>query len=110
MLALRSTLTSLALLSLTAGPLVAAPSRVAAVTIQNFAFVPAILTVAPGTTVTWTNTDEDPHAPAANDKSFRSPALDTNDKFAFTFTKPGDYAYFCVMHPHMTGRIVVKAP
>ena len=86
----------------------AAPS--ATVRIQNFAFVPAVVTVAPGTTVTWTNADEDPHTVNANDKSFKSAALDTDDKYAFTFTKPGDYAYFCSLHPHMTGRIVVKAP
>ena len=80
------------------------------VKIQNFAFVPAVVTVAPGTTVTWTNADEDPHTVNATDRSFKSAALDTDDKYAFTFTKPGDYAYFCSLHPHMTGRIVVKAP
>lgn len=81
-----------------------------AVRIANFAFSPAMATVPVGTTVTWTNTDEDPHAIVANDHSFRSAALDTDDKYSFTFTKPGVYAYFCSLHPHMIGRIVVKAP
>ncbi len=103
-------LTALAAVTATlalASPLAAAPT--VAVQIHNFAFTPAVVTVTPGTTVTWTNTDEDPHTVNAVDKSFRSAALDTDDKYAFTFTKPGDYAYFCSLHPHMNGHIVVKA-
>jgi plastocyanin len=88
----------------------AAPAaKTQTVSIKMFAFTPQVLTVTPGTTVTWTNSDEDPHTVTANDKSFHSAALDTDDKFSFTFTKPGDYAYFCSLHPHMTGKIVVKA-
>ena len=79
------------------------------VSIKMFAFTPQMLTVTPGTTVAWTNADEDPHTVTANDKGFHSAALDTDDKYSFTFTKPGDYAYFCSLHPHMTGRIIVKA-
>ena len=92
-------------------PVATAPRAVAVAVnaqIKNFAFVPAVLTVAPGTTVTWTNTDEEPHTVTSNNGSFRSSALDTDDKFSFTFTRPGDYAYFCRLHPHMTGRVVVK--
>jgi plastocyanin len=74
-----------------------------------FAFTPQVLTVTPGTIVTWTDADEDPHTVTANDKSFHSAALDTDDKFSFTFTKPGEYPYFCSLHPHMTGKIIVKA-
>jgi plastocyanin len=81
----------------------------ASVQIKNFAFVPQLLTVKPGTTVTWINTDEDPHTVTANDKAFHSAALDTDDKYSFTFTKPGEYGYFCSLHPHMTGKIIVKA-
>ncbi|OYY68747.1 cupredoxin family copper-binding protein [Sphingomonas sp. 28-63-12] len=79
-----------------------------AVQIRNFAFVPAVLTVAPGTTVIWTNADEDPHSVVSTSKAFRSGALDTDGKFSFTFTRPGDYAYFCSLHPHMTAKIVVR--
>ncbi|MES2056483.1 MAG: cupredoxin family copper-binding protein [Pseudomonadota bacterium] len=88
---------------------IAAPAKTQAVSIKGFAFSPQVLTVAPGTTVTWTNVDEDPHTVTANDRSFHSAALDTDDKYSFTFTKLGDYAYFCSLHPHMTGKIVVKA-
>ena len=92
----------------------AAPAPTAAtaakVTIGNFTFGPAALTVRPGTTVTWLNGDDIPHTVVAADlKSFRSKPLDSGDSFAFTFTRPGTYAYFCSIHPHMTGKIVVKA-
>ena len=63
----------------------------------------------PGTTVTWTNRDDIPHAIAAVDKGFKSKALDTDDSYSFTFTTPGTFAYFCSLHPHMTGTIVVQA-
>jgi plastocyanin len=88
----------------------AAAARVQSVQIRNFAFVPAVVTVAPGTTVTWTNMDEDPHTVTATGKGFRSPALDGGDKFSFTFNTPGAFQYFCSLHPHMVGKIVVKAP
>jgi len=81
-----------------------------AVTISGFAFAPAVLTVAPGTKVVWTNTDEEPHTVLSADAgaTFKSPALDTDDKFSVTFDKPGTYKYFCSVHPHMSGTIVVK--
>jgi len=81
-----------------------------AVTIDNFAFAPALLIVAPGTKVTWTNKDEEPHTVVSADggQTFKSPALDTDDKFSFTFDKPGSYKYFCSIHSHMVGTIVVK--
>lgn len=78
------------------------------VTIDNFTFSPQKLIVKAGTTVTWTNRDDIPHAIAAVDKSFRSKALDTDDNYSFTFTTPGTYAYFCSIHPHMTGTVVVE--
>lgn len=83
----------------------------ATVTIGNFTFGPTALTVAPGTTVTWVNADDTPHTVVAADtRTFRSKALDTDERFSFTFSQPGTYAYFCSIHPHMTGKIVVKAP
>lgn len=80
------------------------------VTIANFAFSPTPLTVAPGTKVTWSNTDEEPHTVTSADggKTFKSPALDTDDKFSFTFGKPGIYKYFCSIHPRMVGTVIVK--
>jgi plastocyanin len=81
----------------------------ATVTIDNFTFEPQRLTVRAGTTVTWVNQDDIPHALASNAKIFKSKALDTDDKFSFTFATPGVYDYFCSMHPHMTGTIVVES-
>ena len=77
------------------------------VTIDNFTFEPAQLTVTVGTTVTWTNRDDIPHTVVSAGK-FRSKALDTDDKYSFTFTKAGDYEYFCSLHPHMVGMIKVE--
>jgi plastocyanin len=81
-----------------------------AVSIDNFTFTPASLTVKAGTTVTWTNKDDIPHGIAASDNAFKkSKALDTDDSFSYTFTTPGTFQYFCYIHPHMVGTIVVEA-
>jgi amicyanin len=80
----------------------------ATVKIDNFTFDPPRLTVKAGTTVTWYNEDDIPHTVAAVGKQFRSKALDTDGKFSFTFTTPGSYEYFCSLHPHMTGVVVVE--
>ena len=79
----------------------------ATVEIENFSFVPDTITVPVGTTVTWENGDDIPHSIVLADKSFRSKPLDTHDKATFTFTKLGETAYFCGLHPHMQGRIIV---
>jgi len=84
--------------------------KAAAVAIRDFAFVPQVLTITAGQAVTWTNQDDDPHAVLSDDKTFRTRALDTGEKATLVFEKPGEYAYFCSLHPHMTARIVVKAP
>jgi plastocyanin len=80
----------------------------AEVKIDNFSFGSTSLTVAAGTTVTWTNNDDVPHTVVSDDKAFKSKALDTGDKFSYTFTKPGTYNYFCSVHPKMTARVVVQ--
>jgi amicyanin len=82
----------------------------AAVSIDNFTFTPQKLTVKVGTTVTWTNKDDIPHGIAATGNAFkRSNAMDTDNTYSFTFTTPGTYQYFCYIHPHMTGTIMVEA-
>ncbi|WP_114810030.1 cupredoxin domain-containing protein [Paraburkholderia kururiensis] len=88
----------------------AAQSSSNTVNIDNFAFSPATLTVAKGTTVTWVNRDDIAHTVVndANPRAFKSPPMDSDDKFSFTFSTPGTYKYFCSIHPHMTGVIVVK--
>jgi plastocyanin len=79
------------------------------VKIDNFAFAPQRIVVQAGTTVTWTNADDAPHTIVSTTKLFKSSALDTEDKFSFTFATPGTYDYFCSLHPHMTGTVVVEA-
>jgi plastocyanin len=80
------------------------------VKIDNFSFGPATLTVAVGTTVTWTNRDDIPHTVVSTDdpKAFKSKVLDTDEKFSYTFTKAGNFPYFCSVHPKMTATVVVK--
>jgi len=80
----------------------------AEVKIDNFSFGPATLTVPAGTTVTWTNRDDIPHTVVSDDKVFKSKVMDTDEKFSYTFTKPGTYGYFCSIHPKMTGKVVVQ--
>jgi len=79
------------------------------VKIDNFAFSPQELTVAAGTIVEWVNRDDLPHVVVSDDKkTFKSKALDTDEKFSYTFTKPGTYTYFCSIHPKMTGKVIVQ--
>jgi len=77
--------------------------------IDNFTFNPQQITVKAGTKVIWTNNDDIPHTVTSKTGIFKSKAFDTDDKFSFTFTTPGTYSYFCSLHPHMTGSIVVEA-
>jgi plastocyanin len=79
-----------------------------AVTIDNFSFGPMQLEVPAGTQVTWINKDDVPHTVVGVDHKFKSRALDTDEKFSFTFQDAGTYEYFCSVHPKMTGKIVVK--
>ncbi|HJW42079.1 MAG TPA: cupredoxin domain-containing protein [Rhizomicrobium sp.] len=80
----------------------------AAVVMKNFDFAPMAITVSPGTTVTWTNQDGEPHTVVSADGLFRSAALDQNDSFKFTFSKPGVYKYVCSIHPKMMATVTVK--
>jgi len=88
-----------------------APAHAAAaattVKIENFTFEPQTLTIHAGTTITWVNDDDIPHLVAENEGRFRSAALDTGDSYSETLTAPGTIEYFCALHPHMTGTIVV---
>jgi plastocyanin len=77
------------------------------ITIDNFSFKAATVTIPAGTTVVWENGDDIAHNVVALDGTFRSQALDTEDKFSFTFATAGTYEYFCSLHPRMKGEIVV---
>jgi plastocyanin len=90
--------------------LLAAPRAFAAdaqVKISNFTFDPPVVTIKAGTTVTWTNADDIPHVVAEKDGKFRSGALDTDESFSQSFATAGTVEYFCAIHPHMTGKIIV---
>jgi len=76
--------------------------------IDNFTFGPSELKVPVGATVTWTNRDDIPHTVVSSDKAFKSKVLDTDEKFAFTFTTAGRFPYFCSIHPKMTGTVIVQ--
>src|SRR5262245_24243564 len=90
-------------------PVASAQATGAEVQIDQFTFAPQQVTVKAGTTVTWINDDDVPHTVASSTKLFKSKTLDTKDSFSFTFTTPGTYEYFCSLHPHMTGAVVVEA-
>jgi plastocyanin len=76
--------------------------------VDNFTFGPDTLTVPVNSTVTWVNKDDVPHVITSNDGLFKSKALDTDDKYSYTFSKAGTYAYYCSIHPKMVGKIVVQ--
>jgi len=80
----------------------------ARVSIDNFSYSPAELTIHPGTRVTWTNHDDVPHTVTETAKAFTSGALDTDQTFSRVFDAAGTYNYYCAVHPHMTARIIVK--
>lgn len=85
----------------------AAPVSGNQVNIDGFAFVPATLTVSAGSTVTWTNHDEEPHTVAATDGSFHSPGMGTGATYSHTFPTAGKFDYVCSIHPMMHGTVVV---
>jgi plastocyanin len=77
------------------------------IAIDNFTFKPATIMVPLGTRIVWENDDDIPHSLVETQGKFHSPALDTEDKFRFTFNQAGTFDYFCGLHPHMTGKVVV---
>ncbi len=87
----------------------AAPVAENTVNIDDFAFSPASLSVKVGSTVTWTNNDEEPHTVVADDGSFHSPGLDAKGTYSYTFRAPGNFDYICSIHPFMHGTVVVTA-
>ncbi len=82
--------------------------KVVEVKVDNFSFSPQTITIAPGTTVVWTNRDDIPHTVVSDDKVFKSKVLDTDEKFSFTFDKAGSFPYFCSIHPKMTGKVIFQ--
>ena len=106
--AVRGAFAAALLLALASALPAAAYAAALEVKIDNFTFGPQKLAVKVGDTVTWINQDDIPHT-VVSTGHFRSKALDTDDKYSFTFTAPGTFEYFCGLHPHMQGSIVVEA-
>jgi plastocyanin len=77
------------------------------ITIDNFRFVPAILTVKAGSKVIFANHDDIPHTVVDVGGQFRSKAIDTDETFEIMLPSVGDFSYFCSLHPHMRGQIIV---
>jgi plastocyanin len=87
------------------------PNRTATIAIDNFTFVPNTLTIPAGTELVWINQDDVPHIVIGTDGAspIKSQPLDTDDRYFVTISKPGTYKYFCSLHPHMVGTIVVQS-
>jgi len=81
------------------------------VSIVNFAFSPAAITVHPGDTITWTNQDSAPHTvtTSSGPQALNSPNLSQGQSWSFTFSAVGTYSYYCAVHPDMRAQVVVKA-
>lgn len=90
------------------GPSTADPTDPTKIVIKDFNFAPTPLTVNVGSTVTWTNTDDEPHTAVSDTGLFKSGGMDTNESFSFKFDKPGTYHYTCSIHPRMVGTIIVQ--
>ncbi|HXM54497.1 MAG TPA: cupredoxin domain-containing protein [Candidatus Dormibacteraeota bacterium] len=86
----------------------ASPVATTSVAIANFAFSPAAITVRAGSTVTWTNHDQDAHTVAIAGLP-ASPPLQNAETFTLSFAQPGTYTYICSIHPFMRGMVVVTA-
>ena len=86
----------------------AAANPVVTVSMDHNTFIPSEITVAPGTTVTWVNSEAMPHTVVDQNKGFRSKIIAKEAAFSFTFTTAGDYEYLCSIHPNMKGKVIVK--
>lgn len=83
-------------------------ATVQTVSIHNFAFSPAVLTINTGDTVKFVNQDDETHTASATEGAFDSGPLNPNATFSYTFTKAGVYHYYCRIHTSMKGTIVVS--
>ena len=84
-----------------------AQSNQQTVSIRDFSFQPAQLSVEPGTTVTWTNEGNEPHTVTADNGLFDSGMLYPGDSYSVQFDGMGTLSYYCTLHPSMTGGITV---
>ena len=89
-------------------PSMAETSDPAKIVVKDFMFNPTPLTVKTGSTVTWTNMDDEPHTVVSDTGEFKSGGMDTNESFTHKFDKPGTYHFTCSIHPRMVGTVVVQ--
>jgi plastocyanin len=97
-----------ALLACLLVPMAARSDVDAQVKIDNFTFGPGKISVAKGSTVTWTNDDDIPHTVVLTALGVRSKTLDSEKSFSYQFEKAGTFAYICGLHPNMHGQVVVR--
>jgi plastocyanin len=83
-------------------------SDTATILVKDFMFNPTPLTVKAGSTVTWTNMDDEPHTVVSDTGVFKSGGMDTNESFSYKFDTPGTYHFTCSIHPRMVGTVVVQ--
>ncbi len=84
------------------------PAQGPRIEIHGHKYSPATVTVPGGTTIAWVNHDDEVHTVFSTTQAFTSPAIETDETFSYTFSKPGTYTYFCTLHPLMTGTVIVK--
>jgi len=89
-------------------PSIADTADATTIAVKDFMFNPTALTVKAGSTVTWTNKDDEPHNVVSDTGMFKSGGMDTNESFSFKFDKPGTYHFTCSIHPRMVGTVVVR--
>jgi plastocyanin len=89
-------------------PSVAETSNPTQIVVKDFMFNPTPVTVKAGSTVTWTNKDDEPHTVVSDTGVFKSGGMDTNESFSYKFDKPGTYHFTCSIHPRMVGTVVVQ--
>ena len=98
-----------ALVSSLARPATAHAADDTSVTIADFQFTPATITIHVGDTVTWTNHGPSAHTATANNGSFNTGVLQKGHSASHTFTTAGTFTYICQIHPFMHGTVVVLA-
>lgn len=94
--------------AISATPAAEPAPRPVIVEIRAMTYSPDSLTIPVGTKVTWINRDEAPHTVTDRGRTFASAALDTGESYSYTFKTPGEFAYYCTIHPFMTAKVVVK--
>lgn len=82
--------------------------NVVRIEIEKYTFSPAQITVSAGTKIIWKNKDKVAHTVTSSDKKFDSGLFGQDKEWSYTFDTPGEYSYFCIPHPNMTAKVMVK--